>query len=141
MATPLALSQAVGGESSNSLVSPKALGKESFDYLPQVDANQLVVWNNSRRQCCGHLMKKGGSSGGGGALFGNRKNWQKRFFVLEHRIEKNENYVLKYYVKPDDAKPKGVLPLDGCEVLVGASRSKKGEKEFAFQLKVGLKIK
>lgn len=95
----------------------------------------MVVWNSKRRKCCGYLMKKGGS-GGAGSLFGNRKNWQKRFFVLEHRVSPKENYLLKYYSKPDDSKPKGSLPLDGAEILEGQGRSKKGEKEFAFQLKV-----
>ncbi|GMH63967.1 hypothetical protein TL16_g07046 [Triparma laevis f. inornata] len=135
MATPLALSQAVGVTSSPS-TAPKS-SKQPSAYLPEVDVNNLVVWNSKRRKCCGYLNKKGGSAGSSGGLFSKRRNWQKRFFILEHRIGGSENYLLKYYAKPDDSKPKGVLPLDGAEVLEDfeVSKSKK-EKEFMFQLKV-----
>eukprot|EP00520_Triparma_pacifica_P018393 CAMPEP_0118654948 /NCGR_PEP_ID=MMETSP0785-20121206/12661_1 /TAXON_ID=91992 /ORGANISM="Bolidomonas pacifica, Strain CCMP 1866" /LENGTH=591 /DNA_ID=CAMNT_0006547641 /DNA_START=71 /DNA_END=1842 /DNA_ORIENTATION=+ len=135
MTTPLALKQAVGSGSPSPMASPKKFSASDDDYLPEIDVNQLVVWNSKRRKCCGYLMKKGGSSGTS-SLFGNRKNWQKRFFVLEHRVGPNENYLLKYFARPDDSKPKGSLPLDGAEVVEGQGRSKKGEKEFAFQLKV-----
>ena len=135
MSTPLALKHAVGSGSPSPVASPKKFGAENDDYLPEVDVNQLRVWNSKRRKCCGYLMKKGGSSGAA-SLFGNRKNWQKRFFILEHRVGPNENYLLRYYARPDDSKPKGGLPLDGAEVLEGMGRSKKGEKDFAFQLKV-----
>jgi len=110
---------------------------ESDDYLPEIDVNQLVVWNQKRRKVCGFLNKKGGSSGASG-LFGNRRNWQKRFFILEHRLTgPDDNYLLKYFKNPDDSKPKGVLPLDGAEILDDPDITKsKRKQDYAFQIKV-----
>lgn len=71
MATPLALSQAVGVTSSPS-TAPKT-SKQSSAYLPEVDVNNLVVWNSKRRKCCGYLNKKGGSAGSSGGLFSKRR--------------------------------------------------------------------
>ncbi|GMI27598.1 hypothetical protein TeGR_g953 [Tetraparma gracilis] len=54
-------------------------------------------------------------------------------------IGPTENYVLKYYARPDDeargTKPKGQLPMDGSEVLEDAGKSKK-DQNHAFQIKV-----
>ena len=71
MATPLSLSQAVGVTSSPSS-APKGPNKAASAYLPEVDVNNLVVWNSKRRKCCGYLNKKGGSAGSGG-VFGKRR--------------------------------------------------------------------
>ena len=108
--------------------SPQRSADAGASYLPEIDVNQLVVWNQKRRKVCGFLNKKGGSSGAGG-LFGNRRNWQKRFFLLEHRIGPEDNYLLKYYKNPDDREPKGVLPLDGAEILDNDELTKSKKKQ------------
>ena len=71
MATPLSLQLAVGNQPSptNASVPKVYTGK---DYLPEVDVNQLIVWNSKRRKCCGYLSKKGGSSGKESGMFKQR---------------------------------------------------------------------
>ena len=45
--------------------------------------------------------------------------------------------MLRYFAKPEDTKPKGVLPLDGAEILDDVEQSKsKKVKSYSFQLKV-----
>jgi len=86
-------------------------------YLPEIDVNQLVVWNQKRRKCCGFLNKKGGSSGAGG-IFGNRRNWQKRFFVLEHRISSDDNYLLRVSFIPVSARLVTEKYQTPCEITI-----------------------
>ena len=139
MTTPLMQSMATSSlskQNQNAAVTSPG-GKDSTEYLPEIDItnqNAIQVWDKKYRKICGYLNKKGGSAGGGG-FFGNRRNWQKRFFSLEHRIGQHENYLLRYYANPLDKTPKGELSMDGCEVLEDSSKSKT-EREFSFQLRV-----
>ena len=82
MTSPLMQKLATGVTPPSPLASsPKHNNQSDPDYLPTIDRNLLVAWNNKFHMSCGWLNKKGGSSGMGG-MFGNRGNWQKRFFVL-----------------------------------------------------------
>jgi len=43
----------------------------------------------------------------------------------------------QYFKNPDDKEPKGVLPLDGAEVVEDSDKTKsKKDQQFAFQVKV-----
>eukprot|EP01102_Stenamoeba_stenopodia_P014553 TRINITY_DN4843_c0_g1_i1.p1 TRINITY_DN4843_c0_g1~~TRINITY_DN4843_c0_g1_i1.p1 ORF type:complete len:271 (+),score=60.37 TRINITY_DN4843_c0_g1_i1:262-1074(+) len=54
-----------------------------------------------------------------------RKNWKKRWFVLE-------GWNLKYYTSEKETKPKGIIPLEDCFI----KRSFDGEAgKFCFQIR------
>ena len=59
---------------------------------PAVNTTLLAFYIPDKNYCAGNLHKKGGSKGGG--LF-NRRNWNKRKFVLNIDIGDDENYTFK----------------------------------------------
>lgn len=77
----------------------------------------------------GYLFKKGGAVNAGGG----RRNWKKRWFVLDYRLVRNRPYFeLKYFEAPK-GKQKGVVALQDTEVFCERRSSHKNVK-FEFQI-------
>ena len=62
---------------------------------PAVNTRLLGFFDPDTNSCRGVLHKKGGSKGGGVLSF-QRRNWNRRVFVLSIDIRANENYTLRY---------------------------------------------
>ena len=61
---------------------------------PRVNTALLSFYDAGTNSCQGFLHKKGGSKGGGVLAF-QRRNWNRRVFVLNMDIPEAENYTLK----------------------------------------------
>ena len=83
--------QAAAGQRRVNMDAVKGDGSEE----PKVNTALLsTLYNPDTNSCRGILHKKGGSKGGGVLSF-QRRNWNKRVFVLNIDIPLEENYTLK----------------------------------------------
>jgi hypothetical protein len=87
----------------------------------------------------GYLFKKGGAVNKG---LGGRRNWLKRWFVLEKSVNsrtRRDNYTLHYF-ESQKGKQKGSVDLDGTEVFCERKpqhTNKNVKYEFQIQLQNG----
>ena len=87
-----------------------------------------LEWDDSRILIDkGFLYKKGKGSG----IVG-RKNWKRRWFVLDTR----DTHLLYYYGKETDATPKGQVPLVGAEVRTVENVSHRNQHVTAFEFEI-----
>lgn len=80
----------------------------------------------------GYLYKKGGTRGP--SMLGiNRRNWNKRLFVIECGIRDDRNYTIKYF-KDGDKSPKGELNLEGTWVVAEDRAHSNADVGYEFQI-------
>lgn len=77
--------------------------------LPEIDADELAIWDDGRQCCCGYLNKKASQT----SAFSKGK-WQKRWFEISLDAEKTNNYVLEYYHTPEEKAPRASYSLTGA---------------------------
>jgi hypothetical protein len=83
----------------------------------------------------GWMYKKGGAVNKG---LGGRRNWLKRWFVLEKKTQRGrDSYTLKYY-ESQKGKLKGTVELEGTEVFC-ERRTQHTNKNIKYEFQIQLK--
>ena len=85
--------KAMQGAASQRRVNMDAVKGDGLEE-PSVNVALLSFYDSRTNSCRGILHKKGGSKGGGVLAF-QRRNWNRRVFVLNIDIPEAENYTLK----------------------------------------------
>jgi hypothetical protein len=105
---------------------PPAVVSEKIDPFPRIDQSILLVKS-------GFLHKRGGKNAG----------WKRRHFLLNYNVtNRNQQYALYYYVKNTDKTPKGIIPLENADIIMGGDASRKtgkspGNYEFRIEVQGG----